>query len=135
MGASESKASDFQVGCNLDEETGRLLDAYARLCEVSRSKLLGLLIVREFNLRRLEDLRGRHAGSDEKFNSKRVTARMMSRERRDRFREHVESLNMGTEDGLALLARAEVEELWFGRTMKMPESELILAIEKGRVAL
>lgn len=135
MGDSESKTKDFQIGCNLDAETGRLLDAYARLCEVSRSKLLGLLVVRETKLGRLPELATRYRGSEDKRGAKRVSARMMSVTRRNGFRTHVAKHGMGTEDGLALLARAEMDELWLGRAMSIPESELILAIGSGRVKL
>lgn len=133
MGAGESQDRDIQIGCNLEPDIGRQLNAYAKRCEVSRSKLLALLVVRELSRRQLGRLRDTYDGSVDKKGTKRVTCRMMSKERRDRFYRHIKGLDIGREDGLAILARREIEEQWFAKVLELPESELILNVGKGSI--
>jgi len=128
----KSGVDDNQIGCNLDRHTAGQLASYAKLCEVSRSKLLALLVLREVRVKRLGSLRSLYAGSDERSDAVRVTTRMTTPARRDAFKDRVADLGMRIEDGLALLARAELEEAWFARTLKTPESELILASSESR---
>lgn len=125
---SNPRSKDYQVGCNLEKGIAERLESYAAACEVSRSKLLGLLIVRELNETRLEQLKVLVDGSDDRSEAVRVTGRLTSSKRRDAFRTQVGELGMRLEDGLAILARIELMERWLAASLKTPESELILVM-------
>ena len=109
--------TDLQFGCYLSPEEAQQLKDYAESMEISRPKLCILLIVRELRSSRLDRMPRSSATALPKRKSKRVTARAINSQVRDRFAKRAASLGLGTDEATAMIFRAELAERWLERSL------------------
>lgn len=107
-----------QIGCNLTRDEGKKLKAHAEAHELSRPKLCALLVLRELNLKRLGELKGRYAGSEPKKGAARVTARISNEEVKTDFSDLAEKCGLGSDDAAAIIFRAEIDEHWLSGALR-----------------
>jgi hypothetical protein len=105
-------AGGSQIGCYLSERDAKALSAYARSLELSRPKLLALLVVRSVRSENLARLFATFAGSEPKSGAKRVTARIDDQALKARFIKAARKLGLGSDDAAAMVFRAELAERW-----------------------
>lgn len=113
--AKDENENDGQLGCNLEKEVATDADTYATGCEISRSRLIALLVSRGVATKRLGRLRGRIRGSSVRLGNVRVVTRMKDLEIRKEFVEQCGEEGLSVDDGVAMLIREELVEYWLAR--------------------
>jgi len=117
-GGWKAAVTKLQIGCNLTPNEGKQLNAHAEAHELSRPRLCALLVLRELNLKRLGELKGRYAGSEPKKGAARVTARISNEEVKTDFSDLAEKCGLGSDDAAAIIFRAELDEHWLSEALR-----------------
>lgn len=105
------------IGCYLMSDEVERLREYAESLELSVPSLCRLLVQHELQSGQLNNLKNdyfRKVGKE----GERVTARFANRTIKDQFSAHIRRCQLGSDDAVGVLFRAEPHEQWLKRALK-----------------
>jgi hypothetical protein len=103
---------EHQIGCYMTAREAADLCRLARVNELTRAKLLILLVLRELRTKRLRSLAPHHPERIGKGRGKRITARTARASVKLRFKRHAAECGLGIDEAAGVIFRAELRERW-----------------------
>jgi len=111
-------AKSIQIGADVEPRLRKRVRSYAERLQIPESALITLLVARELRLKRLRKLP--HSSAVRRLPRRsRLTGRQNSPELKERFRKHVERLDIDPAVALATLAEEELREKWLRKSLDL----------------
>jgi len=120
MAKAVTESKKVPLGCYLTPDELRDLHEYAARFEISVPNLCKLIIQRELCKPKLNTFRRRYFRKVGKGEGKRMTVKFANKAVKDRFASHVRECQLGSDDAVGILFRAEPREQWLRKAIGWP---------------